>query len=90
MTKTREKNKTSLLFVVYELNALWTKTDNDRLLDFFPHRRLRWLGFLQIETYFMSSVNHTSDAGSGMGGQGHLTRSLFPPTFQPRPPTHTQ
>ena len=90
MTNTREKKQTSLFFIVYELNAFRIKTDIDRLLDFFPHRRLRWLGFLQTETYFTSSAYHTSDAGSRTGGQGHLTPSLTPPPSNPPPPhTHT-
>ena len=87
MTNTREKNQTSLFFIVYELNAFRVKTDIDRLLDFFLHRRLRWFGFLQTETYFTSSANHTSDAGSRTGGQGHLTPSLTPSPSNP--PSHT-
>ena len=92
MTKTREKNQTSLFFVVYKLNTLWTKTDIDRQLDIFPHRRLSWLRFLQIETYliyFTSSAYHTSDAGSQTGGQGHLTPSLTPSPSNPPSPSHT-
>ena len=73
MTNTGEKNKTSLFFVVYRLNALWIKRDIDRELDIFPRTQLSWLGFLQTKTYFTyftGSANHTSDAGLWMGGRG--------------------
>ena len=79
MTNAGEKNKTSLFFVGYRLNALWIKRDIDRKLDSFPHTQLSCLGFLQTITYFTyftSSVNRTSDAGLRMGGQRHLTPSL--------------